>query len=91
MILNNMMATRRAPQAGRIRQVIALVALGASVSAASLPAQPAYSAPLTNELAAIDATIAQGPFQPTWESLKAHTDPAWFQDAKFGIYTHWDR
>ena len=29
------------------------------------------------------------PFQPTWESLKAHQDPAWFRDAKFGIYTHW--
>ena len=30
-----------------------------------------------------------GPFQPTWESLKAHKDPDWFRDAKFGIYTHW--
>jgi alpha-L-fucosidase len=29
------------------------------------------------------------PFEPTWESLKAHQDPAWFRDAKFGIYTHW--
>jgi alpha-L-fucosidase len=29
------------------------------------------------------------PFQPTWESLKAHKDPEWFRDAKFGIYTHW--
>jgi alpha-L-fucosidase len=28
-------------------------------------------------------------YQPTWESLKAHQDPAWFRDAKFGIYTHW--
>jgi alpha-L-fucosidase len=30
-----------------------------------------------------------GPYQPTWESLKAHQDPEWFRDAKFGIYTHW--
>jgi alpha-L-fucosidase len=36
-----------------------------------------------------DAPQAAGPFQPTWESLKAHQDPAWFRDAKFGIYTHW--
>jgi alpha-L-fucosidase len=28
-------------------------------------------------------------YQPDWESLKAHKDPVWFQDAKFGIYTHW--
>ena len=30
-----------------------------------------------------------GPYRPTWESLKAHKDPEWFRDAKFGIYTHW--
>ena len=30
-----------------------------------------------------------GPYQPTWDSLKAHRDPEWFRDAKFGIYTHW--
>ncbi len=32
----------------------------------------------------------EGPYEPTWESLKAH-DPApeWFRDAKFGIYFHW--
>lgn len=29
------------------------------------------------------------PYEPTWESLRAHTTPEWFQDAKFGIYTHW--
>jgi alpha-L-fucosidase len=28
-------------------------------------------------------------YQPTWESLKQHQTPRWFQDAKFGIYTHW--
>jgi alpha-L-fucosidase len=29
-----------------------------------------------------------GPFKPDWASLKAHQDPEWFRDAKFGIYTH---
>lgn len=28
-------------------------------------------------------------FEPTWESLKQYKCPTWFQDAKFGIYTHW--
>jgi alpha-L-fucosidase len=28
-------------------------------------------------------------FQPTWNSLKEHTTPTWFREAKFGIYTHW--
>ncbi len=32
---------------------------------------------------------AEGPFKPDWQSLRAHKDPEWFRDAKFGIYTHW--
>ncbi len=28
-------------------------------------------------------------YESTWESLAKHTDPEWFRDAKFGIYTHW--
>lgn len=28
-------------------------------------------------------------FQPTWNSLKTYGIPAWFREAKFGIYTHW--
>ena len=28
-------------------------------------------------------------YEPTWNSLKDHITPKWFQDAKFGIYTHW--
>ncbi len=33
--------------------------------------------------------VGQGPYRAEWESLKAHKDPEWFRDAKFGIYTHW--
>ncbi|MBN1464900.1 alpha-L-fucosidase [candidate division KSB1 bacterium] len=28
-------------------------------------------------------------YNPTWESLDARPIPAWFQDAKFGIFIHW--
>lgn len=38
---------------------------------------------------AAGAVAAEGPYAPDWASLKAHQDPAWFADAKFGIYTHW--
>jgi alpha-L-fucosidase len=31
----------------------------------------------------------EAPYQPRWESLTKHPDPAWFDDAKFGIYFHW--
>lgn len=35
------------------------------------------------------AKVDKGQYQPEWQSLKAHVDPAWLADAKFGIYTHW--
>jgi len=41
------------------------------------------------ELARIDALIAQGPFTDTWASLQKWRAPAWFEDAKFGIFVHW--
>jgi len=28
-------------------------------------------------------------YEPNWESLTSYECPAWFQDAKFGIYFHW--
>jgi alpha-L-fucosidase len=28
-------------------------------------------------------------YEPTWESLKNHSVPEWYQDAKFGIFIHW--
>lgn len=34
------------------------------------------------------AAIAQ-PYEPTWESLDQRPNPAWFSDAKFGIFIHW--
>jgi alpha-L-fucosidase len=36
------------------------------------------------------ASIAAGPFQPTWDSLaQNYRCPEWFRDAKFGIWAHW--
>src|SRR4051812_19895640 len=34
-------------------------------------------------------SIASGPFQPTWDSLKQYKAPDWFRDAKFGLWNHW--
>lgn len=33
--------------------------------------------------------IMDGPFAADWESLKAYRAPAWYEDAKFGIFIHW--
>ena len=37
----------------------------------------------------IDAVIAQGPYSDDWDSLGTYRVPAWYQDAKFGIFVHW--
>lgn len=28
-------------------------------------------------------------YQPTWDSIDRRATPAWFSDAKFGIFIHW--
>ena len=28
------------------------------------------------------------PFKPTYKSLEAHVTPAWYEDAKLGIFIH---
>ena len=33
--------------------------------------------------------VAKGPFSASWESLSEYEVPAWFRDAKFGIWAHW--
>ena len=28
-------------------------------------------------------------FEPTWDSLDTHVAPAWYHEAKLGIFMHW--
>ncbi len=35
------------------------------------------------------ARAQQGPYQPNWESLDRRPIPAWYDQAKFGIFIHW--
>lgn len=37
----------------------------------------------------IDEVIERGPYKDNWDSLSAHQTPAWFKEAKFGIFIHW--
>jgi alpha-L-fucosidase len=32
---------------------------------------------------------AQKIYEPNWESIDSRPLPAWFEDAKFGIFVHW--
>lgn len=38
---------------------------------------------------AFTASLAGQGYQPTWESIDKRPTPAWFTDAKFGIFIHW--
>ncbi len=69
--------------------LVSIVFIASGLRAVRAEPPPTYSPALTKTLAEIDQTIAKGPYKANWESLKAHTDPAWFQNDKFGIYTHW--
>ena len=43
----------------------------------------------TITLNTVDQVIANGPFQPAWDSLTQYRVPAWYEDGKFGIFIHW--
>jgi len=40
-------------------------------------------------LQSIEDTIAQGRFKSDWDSLAQFQAPAWYRQAKFGIFIHW--
>jgi alpha-L-fucosidase len=51
------------------------------------PATPAIVAAAN---AALDTPLPPGPFQANWASIRQnYRPPAWFADAKFGIFLHW--
>ncbi len=40
-------------------------------------------------LKAIDDVIKNGTYKDTWESLNNYPVPAWYRNAKFGVFIHW--
>jgi alpha-L-fucosidase len=58
-------------------------------AAATLRAQTGAPAGAPDAYATPKPDLA-GPFQPTWDSLRDnYTTPAWFNQARFGIFIHW--
>ena len=41
------------------------------------------------QLARVQRGVGAGPFAADWDSLGAYRIPAWYRDAKFGIFIHW--
>jgi alpha-L-fucosidase len=51
---------------------------------------PPVTAAIVAKAAAASTPVAEGPFAPTWDSIKAnYQTPEWFRDGKFGIMMHW--
>ncbi|MFF2846197.1 alpha-L-fucosidase [Streptomyces sp. NPDC058001] len=74
----------------RLKAVAFLAALGTATTLGSTPVSATPAAeptPLTN---VTDAAGSPGDdYLPTPESLKRHTSPEWFNDAKLGFFVHW--
>lgn len=61
-----------------------------SAWAASFGMGPPVTPEIVAAAAAATTPLADGPFDPTWASIRAlYHVPQWFTDAKFGIFLHW--
>ena len=58
------------------------LALGVGVSRAEDPK-------VARAVREVGAVAARGPFAPSWDSLAKFQTPAWYEDAKFGVFIHW--
>ena len=67
--------------------IILLLAAGLWVSEGSAFAEATNSSLVVVNTSA--EPVAPGKFAPSWESLQQYRAPAWFRDAKFGIWAHW--
>jgi alpha-L-fucosidase len=48
-----------------------------------------YDSERAARLEEVEKADHEGPFRPDWESLRQYEVPAWYEDAKFGIFIHW--
>ncbi|HVZ64744.1 MAG TPA: alpha-L-fucosidase [Lacunisphaera sp.] len=68
-----------------IPRLVALAALAIAPAFAQIPS----NATPTVIVSTAAEPVAAGKFQPSWSSLQQYEVPAWFRDAKFGIWAHW--
>ena len=52
-------------------------------------AQSKYDAKRHEWLDRVTAEESSGPFRPDWSSLRQYRAPAWYANARFGIFIHW--
>jgi len=72
--------------------LLSIIGFGSSLLAQTTQ-RPDYADRITQQVEKVRAESAQtnhrAPFHASWESLAAYQTPAWFRDAKFGIFLHW--
>ena len=54
-----------------------------------IKASSKYDTPRAALLEQVADITQQGPYRADWKSLSKYEIPAWFKDAKFGIFIHW--
>jgi alpha-L-fucosidase len=60
-----------------------------TLATAPAPAAAADQARVAAAVREVDTVVARGPFAPDWASLARFKTPAWYEDAKFGVFIHW--
>ncbi len=71
-----------------MKQIVPIL-FAACVLSAQTPPIANYDQKIDAAMKKIDAVVAKGPFQANWASLEKFQIPAWYADAKFGIFIHW--
>jgi alpha-L-fucosidase len=64
-------------------------AVCAFIALAGCAREQSYDQRRQSILASVEQTVAQGRFRADWRSLESFQVPAWYLDAKFGIFIHW--
>lgn len=76
----------------KIRQFLSALTLAMAATAGHaqtvLP-RPSASQSVRRTAPRAGVPVEQGPFRPTWESVRGWQCPQWFKDAKFGMWAHW--
>ena len=69
--------------------ILAAPVAHASAHSVAIGEVPNYARVLRQRLQMVNRVIARGPYHANWHSLEHWQVPAWYRNAKFGIFIHW--
>ena len=88
------------PFRSRLRRLLLILGVSAGTGLAQVTAPESLNAQWVQasagaaqarhtQLDTLEQMVNAGPFREDWTSLQGYRTPAWFNDAKFGIFIHW--